>query len=96
MAEYQMIVDGFLNKPLTGRRPIETPETEINRANVLKVVMGKAEPIHLLNKTRFAFCTTTTWVVSLSSIARKSTTLKSPTALWRTTPMNAWASTQVT
>ena len=50
MAEYQIVVDGFLNKPLTGRRPIETPETEINRANVLKVVMGKAEPIHLLNK----------------------------------------------
>lgn len=40
MAEYQMIVDGFLNNPLTGRRPIETPETEINQANVLKVVMG--------------------------------------------------------
>ena len=40
MAEYQMVVDGFLNKPLTGRRPIETPETEINRENVLKVVMG--------------------------------------------------------
>ena len=50
MAEYQMVVGGFLNNPLTGRRPIETPETEINRANVLKVVMGKAEPIHLLNK----------------------------------------------
>lgn len=48
MAEYQIVVDGFLNEPLTGRRPIETPETEINRANVLKVVMGKAEPIHLL------------------------------------------------
>ena len=47
MAEYQTVVDGFLNEPLTGRRPIETPETEINRANVLKVVMGKAEPIHL-------------------------------------------------
>ena len=50
-----MIVDGFLNKPLTGRRPIETPETEINRANVLKVVMGKAEPIHLLNKNEIRF-----------------------------------------
>ena len=50
MAEYQIVVDGSLNEPLTGRRPIETPETEINRANVLKVVMGKAEPIHLLNK----------------------------------------------
>ena len=36
MAEYQIVVDGFLNKPLTGRRPIETPETEINRANVLR------------------------------------------------------------
>lgn len=55
MAEYQMIVDGFLNEPLTGRRPIETPETEINRANVLKVVMGKAEPIHLLNKNEIRF-----------------------------------------
>lgn len=55
MAEYQMIVDGFLNKPLTGRRPIETPETEINLANVLKVVMGKAEPIHLLNKNEIRF-----------------------------------------
>ena len=55
MAEYQMIVNGFLNEPLTGRRPIETPETEINRANVLKVVMGKAEPIHLLNKNEIRF-----------------------------------------
>lgn len=55
MAEYQIVVDGFLNKPLTGRRPIETPETEINRANVLKVVMGKAEPIHLLNKNEIRF-----------------------------------------
>lgn len=55
MAEYQMVVGGFLNKPLTGRRPIETPETEINRANVLKVVMGKAEPIHLLNKNEIRF-----------------------------------------
>lgn len=55
MAEYQMVVDGFLNKPLTGRRPIETPETEINRENVLKVVMGKAEPIHLLNKNEIRF-----------------------------------------
>lgn len=44
MAEYQIVVDGFLNEPLTGRRPIETPETEINQTNVLKVVMGKAEP----------------------------------------------------
>lgn len=26
MAEYQMVVGGFLNNPLTGRRPIETPE----------------------------------------------------------------------
>ena len=55
MAEYQMVVGDFLNKPLTGRRPIETPETEINRANVLKVVMGKAEPIHLLNKNEIRF-----------------------------------------
>lgn len=55
MAEYQMVVGGFLNEPLTGRRPIETPETEINRANVLKVVMGKAEPIHLLNKNEIRF-----------------------------------------
>ena len=55
MAEYQMVVDGFLNEPLTGRRPIETPETEINRSNVLKVVMGKAEPIHLLNKNEIRF-----------------------------------------
>lgn len=55
MAEYQMVVSGFLNEPLTGRRPIETPETEINRANVLKVVMGKAEPIHLLNKNEIRF-----------------------------------------
>jgi SPP1 family phage portal protein len=55
MAEYQIVVDGFLNNPLTGRRPIETPETEINRANVLKVVMGKAEPIHLLNKNEIRF-----------------------------------------
>lgn len=55
MAEYQMVVGGFLNNPLTGRRPIETPETEINRANVLKVVMGKAEPIHLLNKNEIRF-----------------------------------------
>lgn len=55
MAEYQIVVDGFLNEPLTGRRPIETPETEINRANVLKVVMGKAEPIHLLNKNEIRF-----------------------------------------
>lgn len=55
MAEYQVVVDVFLNKPLTGRRPIETPETEINRANVLKVVMGKAEPIHLLNKNEIRF-----------------------------------------
>ena len=47
MAEYQIVVDGFLNEPLTGRRPIETPETEINQANVLKVVMGKADPIHI-------------------------------------------------
>ena len=55
MAEYQMVVGGFLNEPLTGRRPIETPETEINRENVLKVVMGKAEPIHLLNKNEIRF-----------------------------------------
>lgn len=55
MAEYQIVVDGFLNEPLTGRRPIETPETEINRANVLKVVMGKAESIHLLNKNEIRF-----------------------------------------
>nr|DAY97045.1 MAG TPA: Portal [Caudoviricetes sp.] len=55
MAEYQIVVDGFLNNPLTGRRPIETPETEINRVNVLKVVMGKAEPIHLLNKNEIRF-----------------------------------------
>lgn len=55
MAEYQMVVGGFLNNPLTGRRPIETPETEINLANVLKVVMGKAEPIHLLNKNEIRF-----------------------------------------
>ena len=55
MAEYQIVVDGFLNEPLTGRRSIETPETEINRANVLKVVMGKAEPIHLLNKNEIRF-----------------------------------------
>lgn len=55
MAEYQIVVDGFLNNPLTGRRPIETPETEINRANVLKVVMGKAEPIHMLNKNEIRF-----------------------------------------
>lgn len=55
MAEYQIVVDGFLNEPLTGRRPIETPETEINRVNVLKVVMGKAEPIHLLNKNEIRF-----------------------------------------
>ena len=55
MAEYQMVVGGFLNEPLTGRRPIETPETEINQANVLKVVMGKAEPIHLLNKNEIRF-----------------------------------------
>lgn len=55
MAEYQMVVDGFLNEPLTGRRSIETPETEINQANVLKVVMGKAEPIHLLNKNEIRF-----------------------------------------
>lgn len=55
MAEYQVVVDGFLNKPLTGRRPIETPETEINQTNVLKVVMGKAEPIHLLNKNEIRF-----------------------------------------
>ena len=55
MAEYQMVVGGFLNNPLTGRRPIETPETEINRENVLKVVMSKAEPIHLLNKNEIRF-----------------------------------------
>ena len=55
MAEYRIVVDGFLNEPLTGRRPIETPEEEINRANVLKVVMGKAEPIHLLNKNEIRF-----------------------------------------
>jgi SPP1 family phage portal protein len=55
MAEYQVVVDGFLNNPLTGRRPIETPETEINQTNVLKVVMGKAEPIHLLNKNEIRF-----------------------------------------
>ena len=55
MAEYQTVVGGFLNEPLTGRRPIETPETEINRANVLKVVAGKAEPIHLLNKNEIRF-----------------------------------------
>lgn len=55
MAEYQIVVDGFLNNPLTGRRPIETPETEINQANVLKVVMGKAEPIHLLSKNEIRF-----------------------------------------
>lgn len=55
MAEYQIVVDSFLNNPLTGRRPIETPETEINRTNVLKVVMGKAEPIHLLNKNEIRF-----------------------------------------
>ena len=54
MAEYQMVVGGFLNEPLTGRRPIETPETEINRANVLKVVMGKAESIYLLNKNELS------------------------------------------
>lgn len=83
MAEYQMVVGGFLNKPLTGRRPIETPETEINRVNVLKVVMGKAEPIHLLNKNEIRFCIATTWVASLSSTERRSTTLKSPIALWK-------------
>lgn len=55
MAEYQMVVGGFLNNPLTGRRPIETPETEINQTNVLKVVMGKSEPIHLLNKNEIRF-----------------------------------------
>lgn len=55
MAEYQTVVGGFLNEPLTGRRPIETPETEINQTNVLKVVMGKAEPIHLLNKNEIRF-----------------------------------------
>lgn len=55
MAEYQTVVSGFLNEPLTGRRPIETPETEINQENVLKVVMGKAEPIHLLNKNEIRF-----------------------------------------
>lgn len=55
MAEYQIVVDGFLNEPLTGRRPIETPETEINQTNVLKVVMGKTEPIHLLNKNEIRF-----------------------------------------
>lgn len=55
MAEYQIVVNGFLNNPLTGRRPIETPETEIDRENVLKVVMGKAEPIHLLNKNEIRF-----------------------------------------
>lgn len=55
MAEYQMVVGGFLNNPLTGRRPIETSETEINLENVLKVVMGKAEPIHLLNKNEIRF-----------------------------------------
>ena len=55
MAEYQIVVDDFLNEPLTGRRPIETPETEINRTNVLKVVMGKAEHIHLLNKNEIRF-----------------------------------------
>lgn len=55
MAEYQMVVGGFLNEPLTGRRPIETPETEINQANVLKVVMCKADPIHLLNKNEIRF-----------------------------------------
>lgn len=55
MAEYQMVVGGFLNNPLTGRRPIEAPETEINQANVLKVVTGKAEPIHLLNKNEIRF-----------------------------------------
>ncbi len=55
MAEHQMVVNDFLNEPLTGRRPIETPETKINRANVLKVVMGKAEPIHLLNKNEIRF-----------------------------------------
>ena len=81
MAEYQMVVGGFLNNPLTGRRPIETPETEINRENVLKVVMGKAEPIHLLNKNEIRFCTITTWAVSLFSSARRNITLKSRTAL---------------
>ena len=55
MAEYQTVVGGFLNEPLTGRRPIETPETEINQTNVLKVIMGKAEPIHLLNKNEIRF-----------------------------------------
>lgn len=55
MAEYQLVVNGFLNTPLTGRRPIETPEVEINRNNVLKVVMGKAEAIHLLNKNEIRF-----------------------------------------
>lgn len=55
MAEYQLVVGGFLNEPLTGRRQIETPETEINAGNVLKVVMGKAEEIHLLNKNEIRF-----------------------------------------
>ncbi len=55
MAEYQLVMGGFCNHPLTGRRQIETPETEINASNALKVVMGKAEPIHLLNKNEIRF-----------------------------------------
>ena len=81
MAEYQIVVDGFLNNPLTGRRPIETPETEINRANVLKVVMGKAEPIHLLNKNEIRFLHNYYLGSSQSSTAQRNTTLKLPIAL---------------
>ena len=81
MAEYQMVVGGFLNNPLTGRRPIETPETEINRENVLKVVMGKAEPIHLLNKNEIRFLHNYYLGSQLSSFAQRNTMLKSPTAL---------------
>ena len=52
MAEYQMVVGGFLNNPLTGRRPIETPETEINRENVLKVVMGQGRAYSSVEQER--------------------------------------------
>lgn len=50
MAEYEVVVNGFLRNPLTGRRQIEVPETEINAENVLKVVMGRCEPLHMCNR----------------------------------------------
>jgi hypothetical protein len=54
MAEYQIVVDGFLNNPLTGRRPIETPETEINREYKQRSVHSETQ--HIIPTTEKGSC----------------------------------------